>query len=85
MAISGPLVFMSTISLANYFPAYSGSVTGACVGAFDASSIVFPMLSAAMGPPLLLSFNDAFLFYGCIPLVLSLLVFLLYPLDIVTE
>lgn len=60
MAVAGPLVFMATISLANYFPPVSGSITGACVGAFDASSIVFPALSALMSLGSVCGFNQVF-------------------------
>ena len=83
MAVSGPLVFMSTISFSNFFPKYNGLITGWCVGSFDASSIAFVVLWYIIRYFFEHEHEDVFgwvfIGYSTIPFLLAVLSVLLYP------
>lgn len=41
LALGGPLIFLPSFHLSNAFPAYSGLILSAVIGAFDASSLPY--------------------------------------------
>ncbi|CAD7950040.1 unnamed protein product [Amoebophrya sp. A25] len=76
MAVVGPLVYMCTISFANLYPRNGGLITSACVGAFDASSCIFVLLSILMS---VFPFNTVFQAYSLVGFTFAVLFFFVYP------
>lgn len=60
-------IYMCTVSFGNFYPKNAGLITSACVGAFDASSVIFVILATVMT---YFSFDEVFWGYGCVPAIL---------------
>lgn len=78
LGVSGPAIFNCCASFGNLFPSKKGLVTSAMVGAFDASSAVFLILSTLMAY-FKISFSDVFTGYAAIPSVFAFLFCKLWP------
>eukprot|EP00494_Astrolonche_serrata_P030080 UN30347 len=78
VSIGGPVVFMSIISFSNLFPKYSGLITGLCVGCFDASSVILPVIGFIY-TNFYNNFSSLFLMYSIIPLIATFVPLMMYP------
>ncbi|CAD7940933.1 unnamed protein product [Amoebophrya sp. A25] len=78
LAVSGPLVYMCTISFSNLYPQHGGLITSLCVGCFDASSFVFVALAYLMQTGVA-SFDSVFVAYSLVGFLLAVLCLVFYP------